>query len=181
MKMNRLLKLLNLLLILSCGSACFGQTSTPAEYKELGELMVGRWASQITLIADWPEFSLKQGDEVNGYSTISWVSDKHGFQQEELIAEGVETSLYYWDVASKSIKAQRVSSAGSIGATTYWSKDGGWHWRHVCTQRDGKVVKGSGRLLFEDGGKTMIAEGTVYLDDEELPPYRDVYKRVGND
>jgi hypothetical protein len=84
--------------ILLFASTVTAQTSTPAEFTELGELLVVRWVSDITLIADWPEFS--------------------------------------------------------------------------------KKVEGAGHLLFEDNGKTMVADGDLTLDGRPLLHYRDVYRRV---
>ena len=40
------------------------ETSTPAEFRELAELCVGRWAGDITFIADWPGEKLGRGSEV---------------------------------------------------------------------------------------------------------------------
>ncbi len=163
---------------LFCAPA-LAQTTTQEQFAELGELLVGRWASQITLIADWPEFSKKQGEKVNGYSIMRWAAGKHAVIEDELIAEGLTTSMYFWDADSKTIKAIRITSKGSTATTTYWQKDDKWHWKHVAAQADGKKLQGTGTLLFENGGKTMVGDGTLYLDDEELPHYHDVYKRVG--
>ncbi|TWU39306.1 hypothetical protein [Novipirellula artificiosorum] len=154
------------------------QTSTPEQFSELGNQLVGRWASQITLIADWPEFSKKQGEKVNGYTTIKWTANKHALIEDELIAEGLTKSIYFWDVDTKTIKAVRISSAGTTSTTTYWKANETWHWKHVSAQTDGKKLKGSGTLVFEEGGNVWIGDGTAHLDGEELPHYHDVYKRV---
>jgi hypothetical protein len=176
--MTRLTRLFCAVTILSCVSPVFAQTSTPEQFAELGERLVGRWASRIDLIADWPEFTKKQGDVVDGYTTIKWTADKHALIESELIAEGLTTSFYFWDAGPKTIKAIRVSSAGSVGTTTYWKKDNAWHWKHVAAQTDGKKLTGTGTLIFKDADKTMIGDGTLYLDGEKLPHYHDVYKRV---
>ena len=177
--MNRQTQSLCVLAILLFASTATAQTSTPAEFTELGELLVGRWVSDITLIADWPEFSKKQGEKVNGYLTVKWVADRNGVEEEELIAEGGGTGLYFWEAASKSIKCVRVTTAGTTSTTTYWKKDGVWQWCHAAAQRDGKKVEGAGQLLFEDNGKTMIGDGDLTLDGKPLLHYRDVYRRVG--
>ncbi len=164
--------------VILCASSTLAQTSTPKQFSELGDLLAGRWASQITLIADWPEFSKKQGEKVNGYTIIKWAVDMHALTEDELIAEGLTKSVYFWDAGLKTIKAVRISSAGSTSTTTYWKKNKDWHWKHAGAQTDGKKLQGTGTLVFEDGGNVMIGDGTLYLDGKELLHYHDVYKRV---
>ena len=56
-----------LVLAVALGQA--DMTSTPKEFQEFGELMVGRWSADITLIADWPGMKKEAGEKLIGYCT----------------------------------------------------------------------------------------------------------------
>ena len=140
--------------------------------------MAGRWTIDVTLIADWPGLSKKKGDKVNGYMSAEWIMDQKGLEQTEHIAEISAKMLFAWDPGSKTIRRLGVGSTGNVGETVFWKDGGKWAWTHKATLQDGRKVQGTGTVTFSNGGKMFIAEGTGYLDGEELLHYRDVYHRV---
>ncbi len=55
------------------------QESTPEDFQALGELRVGRWTSEVTLIADFPGLSKKAGEKLVVYDTFTWEADSKAF------------------------------------------------------------------------------------------------------
>ena len=116
-------------------------SSTPEDFKELGELMVGRWMMDVTLIADWPGLSKKQGEKVNGYMSANWIVDQKGLEQVEHIGETSTKMLFVWDPGSKRIRRLGVGSAGDVGETVFWKDGSKWAWKHHATLLDLKQAK----------------------------------------
>ena len=99
--------------LLLLGKSASGQTSTREQFKELGMLKVGRWASRIKVVGDVESLELKAGDIMNGYTTFKWKADRQAFIEEEIVGKLVETTFYFYDQTEKRIRSVRIGSEGT--------------------------------------------------------------------
>ncbi len=152
--------------------------TTREEFVEFGNLNAGRWVGDITLIADWPGISKKQGEKVNSHLTVNWIADGSALAEKESVAESEMTGIVMWHSDTKQIKAHRVTTAGDTSETVFWKQEGQWRWNHSGAVLGGKLLVGSGTVVSQDNGNTLIFDGTLFLDGEKLPQYHDVYTRV---
>jgi hypothetical protein len=152
--------------------------ATREEFVEFGKMNAGRWVGDITLIADWPGISKKQGEKVNSYVTIGWIADGNALAEKESVAESEMNGIVMWHSGTRQIKAHRVTTAGDTSETVFWKQDGQWRWDHSAAALDGKLLVGTGTVTSQDDGNTLVFDGTLFLDGEELPHYHDVYTRV---
>ncbi len=156
------------------------QETTFAEFKEFGNLMVGRWVGDITFIADWPGQTKRQGDKVTGYTTYSWIVDGKAIESVEHAGNTVGKTLISWDGTTNQIRLSHVGSAGGTYQAVAWkSKPNKWNWRVTGGgQADGKRMGGQGSWTFKDDGNTLVLNGSVLLDGKKLPKLHDVYTRL---
>ena len=152
--------------------------SNHSQLKEWGELVVGRWVSDITLIADWQGQSKKQGEKLIGHQSVKWIVDKMGIEEESFAGDTTGKTIYAWDAAAKQIKFFNVGSGGGFFEGTLMKKDKKWAWKLEGSLPDGTKMKGTGTWTAKDGGNTLILGGSVFLGGERLPGLHDVYKRV---
>lgn len=156
--------------------------STPDEFREFGKLLVGRWAGDITLIADWPGQEKKQGEEIVGYSTYSLIADGMGIEWESVAGTTAAKTLIVYDASTKNIKAFNVGTDGGHWQTVIWKKsDDEWAWKLVAGGLvDGRELRGEGSWIFENDGRTHRVQGDVTLAGEALPELNDKYTRVSD-
>ena len=167
--------------LLLLGKSASGQTSTREQFKELGMLKVGRWASRIKVVGDVESLELKAGEIMNGYTTFKWKADRQAFIEEEIVGKLVETTFYFYDQTEKRIRSVRIGSEGTSGLAVWWKKDDIWHWKiESATDGLGNKVLAEGVSLFKENGRVMIRKGTVYSNGKELEPYHDTYRKVGH-
>ncbi len=106
------------LLILCLGLAgslqeTVAQEATHEDFKAFGEMWVGRWTADVTLITDWPWTDKKAGDKVTVYQTHTWAADGKAIIDTNL-GEQTATTLWGYDPSSKRIFAKYVSSGGMV-------------------------------------------------------------------
>ncbi len=156
-------------------------TATREEFQEWGNQIEGRWIGDVKLIADWPGLNRKQGEEVVAYSTTKWIVDGRALVGESMTGDGTSQTLHFWDPTTKQIRMRMVSSGGETWEAVIWRKDAAaWNWQLEGSLLDGTKEHGSGEIVFENGGSTYVVSGTSYLGDQELPPLKDTYRRVGS-
>ncbi len=65
--------------VLLCASLAFAQgdksSATIDQFREYGDIIVGRWVAEITLTDDYPGLG-KKGDKLTCHSTTKWIADK---------------------------------------------------------------------------------------------------------
>ena len=172
---------LALLICFTASGSVFAQQSSIDELKELGQLKIGRWSSKITLINDWKDLGFKKGQVVNGYTRFEWKSDGRAFIEQEVLGNSIETTFYFFDATEKRIRSVRIGSNGTSSIAVWWKKNGKWHWKiESATTGTGGNLTGEGVSLFENGGKKMIRDGTVFVDGKKLPHYHDEYTKVSD-
>lgn len=171
-------------IIIACAAVCVAGAEEPKssfeDFKQFGELVSGRWAGDITLIADWPGQEKKQGEKITGYATYKFIADGKGIEWDDVGGTTTGKTLITYDASTKYIKAFHVGSDGGNWQTVIWKKSPTeWGWKLVSGGLvDGRKLGGEGSWLFKDGGKTHIIHGKVSLDGEGLPELHDVYTRV---
>ncbi|MCR4412742.1 MAG: hypothetical protein NUV77_09995 [Thermoguttaceae bacterium] len=159
-------------------SAALGQAA-PAEnpLAEFGELMVGRWIGDVTLIADWPGIG-KKGEKVVSHMSVRWIADRRGLEDESFGGQGTGKSIYFWDPASKRIRVYAIDSGGTTADYQVWRQDGKWVFRGGGCLADGTKYEGQGEMVFKDGGNTLVYEGTFTVNGKKAIDLHDVYKRA---
>lgn len=157
--------------------AAVGQPpATPLE--EFGEMLVGRWIGDATLVADWPGIG-KKGEKVVNHLTYRWIADRRGIEAEAFAGQGTGKGIYFWDPATKKIVEYRINSGGTTGRVEYVKKNGRWEFTLTGNQPDGAAYKAEGVILVKDGGATLIWEGpSGSMEGEKMLNLRDVYRRA---
>ena len=97
-------------------------TSTPEEFQEFGNLLVGRWSGDITLIADWPGMKKKAGEKFIGYDTVRSVADGKGFVSTSVGGETAGFALWLYEPTSKRILLRTVDSEGGSFQAVVWKR-----------------------------------------------------------
>ena len=155
-------------------------TSTPEEFQEFGNLMVGRWSGDVTLIADWPGMKKKAGEKLIIYRTSRWVADGKGFIDTSVGGETTDFALWLYEPISRRILLRTVSSEGGGLQAVLW-KESATKWPFKITGgglADGRKQGGEGHFRFEDAGHTLVGEGNLTLGGKALPKLHDVYTRL---
>lgn len=145
--------------------------------QQYGDLFVGRWIGDVTLISDWPGIG-KKGEKVVNHLAVRWIADRKGLEDESFGGNGTGKSIYFWDPASKKIKQYGVDSGGTFWEYECWKEDNKWVWKGGGRLADGTEYKGKGETVFSDGGNTFTLTGTFTMGGEKTLALHDVYKRA---
>jgi hypothetical protein len=152
------------------------QAKTPLQ--EFGELYVGSWAADVTLIADWPGRNRTQGEKVPGYMKAKWLAGHNAILEEGAAAGSTTYAFYTWDAGARQIKWQATDSGGVTVEGTLERKGKNWAWSATGSLNDGTPLKGEGVYAFQEDGNRLVVEGEVFMGDKKLPALRDVYTRL---
>ena len=145
-------------------------------FKEFGELLVGRWIGDVTLITDWPGIG-KKGEKVVSHMSVRWIADKRGLEDESFGGQGTTKSIYFWDPASKRIRVYSIDSGGTTGDWQIWKEGAKWALQGGGCLADGTEYEGEGEMLFKDGGNTLVYDGAFAVSGTETLDLHDVYRR----
>jgi hypothetical protein len=169
--------------LLACASSALAadrETSTPQEFQEWGDLVVGRWVGDIKYVADWPGQEQGRGKTVVGYCDYHWTLDKKAIEATTIDGTASSRELHYWDAPTKNIKLFIVSSNGYTLEGVVWKKS-----KNVFAWRitgggvvDGRAHGGTGETSFTDNGRTMTITGETTLGGKKNDPLKDVYKKL---
>jgi len=158
--------------------------STPAQSQgkdtplsELGDLIVGRWMSEVTWAVDYPGRG-KKGEKVTGVEICSWVVDKTAIKCEGYAGETTWIGLYWWDAESKSLKSVGLDSGGNWAEGTIAKSGPKLEGSASGNFADGQRVKYEWETTFTNGGNTRIEKGATILNGVRNE-FRDVFERVG--
>jgi hypothetical protein len=170
--------MLSLAAIVLATSVVIGQSDQKGNLlQDYGQLMVGRWVGDVTLVADWPTYG-KKGDKIIGHLTVRWIADGKGLEDEGIAGQGAGKTLYFWDPISKKIKSMGVDSGGTVFEGETWKEGDKWLWTGRGALADGTPTAGKGAIVVKDGGDTIIFEGEGTVGSEKMLPLHDVYRRV---
>lgn len=149
------------------------QESTAEDFQAFGELWVGRWTSEVTLITDFPGLSKKAGQKLVVYNNHTWTADKKAILDTGAGGETTGVSLWGHDPAAKRIFCKQVGSSGSSFELTITKEtDSKWNWEVVAGGLpDGGKFGGNGYYVFaeDDDGKTLRIVGDVTIDGVPTP------------
>jgi hypothetical protein len=167
--------------ILLVASTVVGQAGegrlTPQDFQEFGELMVGRWIGDVTLVADWPAFG-KKGDKVVAHLTVRWIADRKGIEAEAYGGSGAGRGFAFFDPGSGIIKECRVSSDGTAGSIEIRKTNGNWVWRNTGHLADGTPFEANGQTIVSECGDELTHVGTGTIGGEPMLPLKDVFRRI---
>lgn len=154
-------------------------TSSPEDFREFGKLMVGRWSSDITLIAPWPGQDKKAGEKITGYANRRWVSDRRAVVATTTGGSAIGNEFWTYDPENKHIKLYRTDSGGTHIQVTVWKETPSrWAWKVAGGQLDGQQLSGTGHWIFQDNNRTAILQGDVSLGGKPLPKLKDLHTRL---
>ena len=155
------------------------QETTAEDFKAFGDLWVGRWTADITLIADWPWTDKKAGDKVTVHQIHAWAADRKAIIDTNM-GEETSTSLWGYDPYTKHIFAKFVSSAGMVFELSVAKEtDSKWIWKVVSGGVGDSKLGGKGYYDFEDGGRILHIVGDVNIDGVATPKKLDhTYHRL---
>ena len=162
------------LLILCLGLAgslqeTVAQEATHEDFKAFGEMWVGRWTADVTLITDWPWTDKKAGDKVTVYHTQTWAADGKAIIDTNL-GEQTATTLWGYDPSSKRIFAKYVSSGGMVFELSVAKETNSkWSWKVVSGGFGDSKLGGTGHYEFEDGGRILHIVGDIKIDGVATP------------
>ena len=154
-----------------------GGSMTAKDFAEFGDLMVGRWIGEVTLIADYPGIG-KKGEKVISHVVTRWVADRRGLASESFGGQGTGQTIAFWDPASKKIVQYGVDSGGTVARWQFWKEGGNWVFQGGETLPDGSKTEGSGTAVVKDSGSVVVYEGTFTMNGKKTLDLHDVYKRL---
>ena len=93
-------------------SPAFSQTSTPADFEDFCQVVVGRWIGDQTWIADLPGFG-NRGDKVTAYWDGQLAADGKAIVFEFYGGQGIKIGTRFYDPGTKQIRQVGVTSSGS--------------------------------------------------------------------
>ncbi len=158
------------------------QTSTAAEFAELGNRLAGRWTADVTLIADWPGLDQKKGDKLVGYTDFHWAADKKAIVQTGKVGKAANLAMWTRDPVSEQITGRLVNTAGTVLNAVFWKETSDiWGFSMTGSISNGKKQEGSGQIVFADGGKTFAwISDNMTLDGKPIDKLRDVNHRLSD-
>ena len=156
-----------------------GQQSTRADFNEYCQAFKGRWVGDVTLVADWPAFG-KRGDKITAYIEITPIEDGNAMLSRVYGGTGSGTGIVVFDAGAKQIKGTRVSSAGGVGHTLLYKKDGKWHEKGVGSLPDGTENEWVSTITVTENGRTHTWTGTGTVGGKKTDDLHDVWRRVSN-
>ena len=150
---------------------------TLEDFQTYGDAMVGEWEGEFVLSGDVPGTG-KNGDKLRGHGTIVWAGDKRGLEIRWQFGLASGTTITFWDSQSSQIKETAFDSAGGVYQGHVVKEGDNWVATGVTVYPDGTRRSVTDSLAISDGGKTHIHAGTVFLNGNQQPDYRDIWHRV---
>lgn len=145
--------------------------------QEYGDVLVGRWVGDITLVADWPEVGSK-GEKVVAYETVRWILDGHALEVEGRVGTGAGKTIIVWDPVSQTIREYGTSAGTGSWSGVTRKVDDAWITEGTGFLPDGTKTSGTSKLVFSDEGRVRTYTGSGHVGDEEHLPLHDVYTKV---
>jgi hypothetical protein len=144
---------------------------------EFGDLIVGRWMSEITWAADYPGLG-KKGEQHTGFDVWSWVADGAALECDWVLGPTAGRWLVWWDPSTEQIRVLEVDSGRNWAQGTITKQGTTWMVSRQGTFADGRPVEYQFQMSFQDDGQTHIDTGVTILEGTRSE-FRDVYRRVG--
>lgn len=152
------------------------QASTALQ--ELGDLLVGRWKSDVTWAVDYPGLG-KKGEKVVGFDVWKRTADRAALECDWLLGDTCGRTLLWWDASTKQIRTLDVNSGGNWAQGTVTKQGTKWVWATAGSFADGRRVEYQSETTFADNGGSRVDAGATILEGVRNE-FRDVFRRVGN-
>lgn len=158
-------------------SPTFAQTSTREDFQEFCETWRGRWAGEVTWVADWPGLG-KRGETVTAYWEGRVTEDGNAMIGKFYGGTGSSTSFIFFDPGAKQIKWLWVESGGRVSRSTMHKKDGKWVQEGSGTSPDGAKNEYVSTVTISDNGNTHTWTGSGTVDGKRVDDQHDVWRRM---
>ena len=152
------------------------QANTPL--KELGDLIIGRWTSDVTWAVDYPGLG-KKGEKVTGFDVWRWTVDGAALECDWLLGATSGRTLMWWDASAKQIRTLDIDSGGNWAQGTIAKQATKWVWATAGSFADGRRVEYQSEMTFSDSGRSRVNAGATILGGVRNE-FRDTFKRVAN-
>ena len=146
--------------------------------QELGDLLVGRWTSDVTWAVDYPGLG-KKGEKVMGFDVWKRVADGAALECDCLLGATCGRTLLWWDASTKQIRTLDVNSGGNWAQGTVTKQGTKWVWATAGSFADGRRVEYQSESTFSDNARSRVDAGATILDGVRNE-FRDVFTRVAN-
>jgi len=173
----RLTALMTALLVALFAAPMFAQESTREDFRELCQLVQGRWVGDVTWVADWPGFG-KRGEKVTAYTENKIAEDGNALISRFYGGDGSSTGLIVFDAGAEQIKSFGVSSGGGVGQSIMYKKGGKWVDEGTGSNPDGTKTRGTATLTITDNGNTHTWTGPTWVGEKRVDDAKDVFRRV---
>lgn len=164
------------IIALSLVGSAFGQTKTPTPLKEIGDVLVGRWTSEVVWAVDYPGLG-KKGEKVMGYETMNWIIDGQALEGNWITGKTIGKFIIWWDASREQIKVLSLDSSGRTSEGTITKKGRTFIGKASGSFNDGRKVSYEWKTSLQDNGNTRIESGATILNGVRNE-FRDVFKRV---
>ena len=151
-------------------------TQLAPEFKEVGDLLVGRWMGQVELEIDYSGIG-KKGDKITVYRDCGWQADGGAVECKEFDGPATSTVLYVWDRIAKRAKFLSTDSAGNMDEGTLVRRGPKLMGTSISTLPDGTRAEYAWESTFEDNGRTQISVGSTTLAGHRTE-WRAVFERA---
>ena len=147
-----------------------------AQFREIGDLIVGRWMFEQILDVDYPGLG-KKGDKLSGQSICRYAADGAAIDCDDFGGPTSAKRLWVWDRVNKRLQMLAIDSGGN------WDQD------YIVKQGsklvgkssgylgDGKRVDSQWEVVSENGGRTQRSNGTNIVNGVRSP-WRSTATRV---
>ncbi len=152
------------------------QLTTPLQ--ELGDLLVGRWTSDVTWAVDYPGLGQK-GEKVTGFDVWRRTADGRALECDWLLGATCGRTLLWWDASAQQIRTLDINSGGNWAQGTVTKRGTKWAWATAGRFADGRRVEYQSETTFADDGRSRVDAGATILDGVRNE-FRDTFKRVTN-
>ncbi|MEJ6719186.1 MAG: hypothetical protein QNK82_11915 [Akkermansiaceae bacterium] len=156
------------------------KTSTLKEFRELCELLEGRWNADILWINEWPGANAVRGETVKGHAKVTRILDGAALEMKSM--QGTEESTWrlYYHPATSQIRSLYLTSGGTVGyGTLFKISDTEYGEKVDGAQKGGGVITGDIKWVFSDDGRSFMTRSkNIKLDGKPLGELKDLYKKV---
>jgi hypothetical protein len=153
-------------------SLAAGQTDTPLG--ELGDLLVGQWVGDASLI----EQPTEENGKVPAKLTYRWILNGRALEGQWRRGKISGKWLVVWDPAAKVIKSMGARSDGNTWKGVIIKKGSNWIEETEGVLGGGSKVISRFVSVPQERGKRLVWEGEFSIDGKKQAPIRDVYEKV---
>ena len=161
-------------------SGKFATEGSAKDFREFGDLLVGRWIRDIVYIHDWKGAPGGRGAKATGYHEFQWINDGQAVREVSVDGETRGENVFCADPVSNRILCFGSDSTGG-SIVGEWKKTGDNQWTLTPIQGgtgDGEKFGGSVIYQFSSDGKRIDTSGIVTLNGKPLDELQDVLRRL---